>query len=344
MTHPYRVFISYSHEDTDLAEITAEALAGMGLIPVWDKAIRPGTPFTEAIKEFIHHAHIFMPIITENASRRPWVHQETGYAMALNIPILPIAVDSVPGEMAAQLQAVVVRENFADFAERIQAVDLELVVSQLPGTSFHNIEVTSYTENRTEMLARCAQRVMELGAFGRVRQRAALSSFSIPDKIPSDPIWAKRDGDFAHSSFYHNLLRNERRSLEQHVLRAGCDLIIDPEFSLERNGPLATRTRLEILCKFLESMRDDQIRVVMTPQAREANLTIVGDWFSAESMSPKPGEGHRQTVFTWHAPSVLQTLRRFDDEFEDLLGESGVKPDQTRQAALQRIREVISHQ
>ena len=165
MPYPFRVFISYSHEDNALAQSAAEALVQMGHTPVWDKAIRPGAPFTEAIKEFIHHAHIFMPIITENASRRPWVHQETGYAMALNIPILPIAVDSVPGEMAAQLQAVVVRADFADFPERMQTVDLEQVVSQSPATSFRDIEVTSYAENRTEMLARCAWRVMELGAF-----------------------------------------------------------------------------------------------------------------------------------------------------------------------------------
>ena len=97
---------------------------------------------------------------------------------------------------------------------------------------------------------------------------------------------------------------------------------------------------MEILLKFLENMPDDQIRVAMTPRAREANLTLVGDWFSAELMSPKPGEGHRQTVFTWHAPSVLQTLRRFDEEFEELCEES---PDgATRQAAIARIRAIIA--
>jgi hypothetical protein len=312
----------------------------MGLTPVWDKYIRPGAPFTEAIKGFIHHAHIFMPIITEHASRRPWVHQETGYAMALNIPILPVAVDSVPGEMTAQLLAVVVRSDFSDFAERLAGVDLEQVVSQPALTAFRDVEVTSYAENRTEMLARSAQRVMDLGAFGRVRQRAALSSFSIPDRLTGDPIWAKREGNVARSAFYHNLQRAERRTLEQHARRAGCDLIIDPDFGLERNGPSATRTRLEILLQFLENIPDDQIRVAMTPRAREANLTLVGDWFSAESMSPKPGEGHRQTVFTWHAPTVLQTLRRFEEEFEELCEES---PDgATRQAAIARIRAIIA--
>lgn len=339
MTYPFRIFISYSHEDAALAETAAEALAAMGLAPVWDKHIRPGAPFTEAIKGFIHHAHIFMPIITEHASRRPWVHQETGYAMALNIPILPIAVDSVPGEMVAQLLAVVVRADFADFAEQLAGVDLEQVVSQPAAAAFRDVEVTSYAENRTEMLARSAQRVIDLGSFGRVRQQAALSTFSIPDRSPGDPIWAKREGDVVRSAFYHNLQRAERRTLEQHARQAGCDLMIDPNFSLERNGPTATRTRLETLLRFIESMPDDQIRVVMTPRAREANLTLVGDWFSAESMSPRPGEGHRQTVFTWHAPTVLQTLRNFDEEFAELCEES--PGGSSRQAALARISEIL---
>jgi hypothetical protein len=78
----------------------------------------------------------------------------------------------------------------------------------------------------------------------------------------------------------------------------------------------------------------------MTPRAREANLTLVSDWFSAESMSPKPGEGHRHTVFTWHAPTVLQTLRRFDEEFEELCEESPDGP--TRQAALVRIGAILA--
>jgi hypothetical protein len=342
MFYPFRVFISYSHEDRALAQAAAEALVAMGLAPVWDMHIRPGAPFTEAIKGLIHHAHIFMPIITEHASHRPWVHQETGYAMALNIPILPIAVDTVPGEMAAQLQAVVVCADFSDFAERLASVDLEQVVSQPAASALRDVEVTSYAENRAEMLARCAQRVIEMGAFGRVRQRAALSTFSIPDRAPGDPIWAKREGDVQRSAFYHNLQRAERRILEQHARQAGCDLIIDPEFSLERNGPSATRTRLEILLKFIESMPDALLRVVMTPRAREANLTLIGDWFSAESMSPKPGEGHRQTVFTWHAPTVLQTLRAFDDEFAELCAES--PEGATRQAAIARIGAILARE
>ena len=196
MSHPFRIFISYSHEDGALAQVAADVLNGLGLTPVWDRHIRPGAPFTEAIKGLIHHAHIFMPIITEHASRRPWVHQETGYAMALSIPILPVAVDSVPGEMAAQLQAIVVRPDFADFADRLAKADLEWVVLGQKAPEFRNIEVTSFAEERAELLASCAQRVADFGSFGRVRPRGAL--LLLDPRSPADRSdlgRARRRGD-----------------------------------------------------------------------------------------------------------------------------------------------------
>jgi hypothetical protein len=350
--HPFRIFISYSHEDKQLALIASEALSNLGYHPLWDSHIHPGTAFSDAIKGLIHHAHIFMPLITESAAQRPWVHQETGYAMALSIPILPVSVDEVPGQMTADLLALVVKNDFADFKEKISALDLEKLVLGNLKPAFSNIEVSDWAENRTEMLVQHANRVLELKSFGRVRQRASLSSFSIPDKDPSHSIWDQREGNVPRSPFYRNLLRNERRALEAHARTAGCDLIIDPEFCLERNGVAATHTRLCILTQFLESMPDEveqapkrqapKVRVALSPQARSGNLTIIGDWFSAESVSPRPGEGHRQTVFNWHAPSVLHVLRQFDEEFSDLMRESGVQPENSRQHAIDRIRQILA--
>jgi hypothetical protein len=193
------------------------------------------------------------------------------------------------------------------------------------------------------MLVENARRVVELGSRGMVRQRAALSSFSIPDKDPGNPIWARRDGSVPRSPYYHNLQRDERRMLEQHARGQGCKLIIDPDFGLERNGQEATRARLQILLEFLESMPDDKVRVALSERAREGNLTLVGDWFSAESVSPRPGEGHRQTIFNWHSPSVLQTMRRFDDQFEELAAENSGQEPSSRLAAIRKIQTILAN-
>lgn len=336
--YPFRVFISYSFEDSELAQKASDILTELGYLPLWARDISPGKPFTEVIKGFIHYAHLFMPLITRSSAQRPWVHQETGYAMALNLPILPVAIDDVPGQMISGLKAVVARRDLSDFRDILAAIDLEELVDACQGQTFTNVEVSDWAERRAELLARNARRVIEMNAYGRVRQRASLSSFSIPDKDPSNPIFRKRDGLAPRSPYYHHLLREERRALEEHARAAGCDLIVDPDFCLERNGPEATQTRLRILLEFLRSMPDDKLRVALSPRARDGNLTLVGDWFSAESVSPRPGEGHRQTIFTWHAPTVLQCVRRFDEEFADLERETG----SSRAAAIAKVEAVLA--
>jgi len=341
--YPYRIFISYSHEDLRLAQVISETLSELGYIPQWDPHIRPGTPFSESIKNLIHHAHIFMPLITVSSSKRPWVHQETGYAMALGIPILPVAVGKVPGQMIAELQSIIVKADFTNFKEEISIQNLDQLVLGRHKQEFCNFEISDWAENRTDFLVKNAEKVIELGAYGRVRQRASLSSFSIPDKDIANPIWSQREGTILRSPYYRALLRKERCALEAHTLEEGCDLIIDPEFCLERNGKEATQCRLRILLQFLESPAGNKTRVALSPQARSGNLTIVGDWFSAESVSPRPGEGHRQTVFNWHAPSVLHTLRAFDEVFEECLNESKMPPQLSRQNAINRIKEILAN-
>ncbi len=84
---PLRVFISYSHQDAVLAEKIVKAIIANGMTPMWDKNFQFGFGFHQMIKTFISHSHVFLPIITESSNSRGWVHQEIGYAVALNIPV-----------------------------------------------------------------------------------------------------------------------------------------------------------------------------------------------------------------------------------------------------------------
>ncbi|MFW6437959.1 MAG: toll/interleukin-1 receptor domain-containing protein [Armatimonadota bacterium] len=54
-SHPFRIFISYSHEDIDKAERVHQIIEEMGLEPLWDDHIRPGMPFTDQVKGMIAH-------------------------------------------------------------------------------------------------------------------------------------------------------------------------------------------------------------------------------------------------------------------------------------------------
>ncbi len=339
--HAFRVFVSYSHRDLEMAEQVVKILNEMGLTPVWDKNIRPGMPFTDEIRSLIGYSHVFMPLITEGSKEFPWIHQETGYAMAMNIPVLPVAIGNpLPSEMIAQLQGISVQPDLTDLDHQLRQINFEQMMRSPSAKASAIVEVADWPETRTELMARFANRVAELGGYSEVRQQAQLSSFCIPDKSEDDPIWDLRSGTCAGSHYYYSLLREERRALEAHARAEGCFLIIDPTVDLGKTD--TTRVRLSILLEFLCSMPDDKVQVVTTARVREGNLTIVGDWFVAESLVRLRSKGYRQTVFSWHAPTVLGWVRKFDQEFEELYRQSDLQPGASRTAAIAQIERIIA--
>jgi hypothetical protein len=300
-------------------KIVAVLEEDFGLNPVWDRHIHPGMPFTDAIREMIASAHLFIPLLTGNSKERPWVHQETGYAMALNVPILPIATAGcLPEELAAQLQAIEITDA-ENLRQQLQEVDFERII--FPSrTRLQNISQEAFwPEERTELLARYADLAVELarGEYSFLRQSGALSSFCIPDRDLDDSIWKERDGNQLRSDYYHSLQREERLALERHARASGCKLIIFPSIEFTKLGPCVKRTRLSTLIEFLEKMPDDKVEVAISDFDTKGNLTIIGDWFLAESMLPGPG-GYRQTIFKWHAPTVFEQIRQFDQQFAAL--------------------------
>ncbi|MBN1418048.1 MAG: hypothetical protein JXP34_04690 [Planctomycetes bacterium] len=84
----------------------------------------------------------------------------------------------------------------------------------------------------------------------------------------------------------------------------------------------------------------DRVEICIRPRPREGSLTIIGDWFVAESRVPRPG-GYRQTIFSWHAPTVLRAVRRFDEQFDALYARRESPGRSSRDAAVARIQQEI---
>jgi hypothetical protein len=111
----------------------------------------------------------------------------------------------------------------------------------------------------------------------------------------------------------------------------------------EAYGPEARMVRLTTLIEFLESMPDDLAQVVINKRMpQEESITIVGDWFAAESVAATIGEGYRQTIFTRHAPSMQGKIDLFDREFEQLLKKSKWTAASSRVAAIKSLKKLIS--
>ncbi|MFW6161441.1 MAG: toll/interleukin-1 receptor domain-containing protein [Planctomycetota bacterium] len=339
--HPYRVFVSYSREDRTLAESLVDRLGRFGLNPVWDCEIRPAERFSEAIKQGIAHAHVFMPILTREGARRPWVHQETGYAIGLEVPVLPLAVGGVPGGMIRELQALRVGRDLRGLSREPILRAIEGALKRRREETEATFRLAALPEMRAELLADYTCEALDAEAFGPLRQSGAFTSFCLPDAPPDDPIWRRRDGKVDRSEFLHGRLHDERQALEQYVRAHGADLEIYPKLRLGKNGPAAKKVRLTTLLEFLEDSTICPVRVLVRERSTRRNLTLVGDWFSAESVTPRPGKGYHHTVFTWHARTVLEALRTFDRHFERRLERAGLDGPASRAAAVEAVRQEI---
>jgi hypothetical protein len=341
----YRVFISYSHQDAELVDRISSILEENGLLPMLDRSFSSGHGFTNQIRNFISHAHVFMPVITKESSSRGWVHQEIGYAMALNIPVLPISNGQMPGQMIQELQAV--RWEDGKYWRKINKPKLDMKVfdslvrrAQLESQAL--FECAQYQEERTAMMVAYAKKVLELDAHGHVRQKGALSSFHIPDKPITHPDWDARYGSLKPGDYRCRLQRDERLALEEHARQDGCSLIIKPSLTYSKYGESSRRARLTELLAFLESMPDHLVRVAVSERMpTSSNITMVGNWFLAESVSAAIGGGYQQTIFTRHAPSIQAKLELFDREIGELLKTQPGGAANSRKFVLKSIVSII---
>lgn len=318
--YSYRVFLSYSSTERNLAMHVANIFQEFGLLVSWDHSLQPGRPFPEEIKTQIARSHLFVPLLTQDSIVRPWVHQETGFAMGVGVPILPVVVgDLVPVALIQQLQAL----RVGDVAELRKALTEEIIkgrVEEAAEAKPANFECIDLPERRAQAIARHA-RDAQRGGGGRIRQRGSMTSFALPDVPPYYPIWRERDGAVQRSRFLHEQLYNERVVLGQLAARHGCDLVINPAVRLEKYGPKARAIRLETLRNFLNDNSYSDVQVMVRQHGNFGNLLIVGDFFYAESITPEDGSGYKQTLLTWHAPTVLAKIREFDFQFTNFAGD-----------------------
>ncbi|MBC7248050.1 MAG: toll/interleukin-1 receptor domain-containing protein [Actinobacteria bacterium] len=335
----YRVFISYSHEDGDLVEKIVSVLEDAGLRPMWDRDFAFGRGFPEQIRMRIAHAHVFLPLITESSNRRGWVHQEIGYAMALHVPVLPVARGALPGEMLRELHAMMLSEDPAEMRTQLTADVFENLVNACQEEGFALYECAELPEERTAFMVRYANSVSDMGEYGMVRQKGAYSSFNIPNRVLSDPVWDIRYEPRGSGDYHKTLQRRERLALEKHAQEAGCRLIVNPGV-YTGYSERARIARLETLLDFLRSLPEEKVQVAINERMDEdENVTLVGDWFAAISVSMA---GNRQTIFTRHAPSMQGRIEYFDQEFEELLQERGWKASSSRNAAVAEIEAYVA--
>jgi len=335
----YRVFVSYSRDDRPVVQHIVNILRANGFEVMWDEDFAFGQGFPQQIRNFIAHSHVFLPVLTKLANERKWVHQEIGYAMALNVPVLPVAIGSLPGEMIEQIHAVSVRpEDVDELSSKLTPDTVRSLVDANASQNSALYECADYPQTRANMITQHCEAVVALRRFGLVRQKGGLTTFHLPTELIQHRKWKDRYDPPSNYIPEHCIAqRSERLAITKHAIAAGCKLIIIPPSQVYLNfGATARLSRLRCIQEFLSAMSDEQCQVALRPGAdANDNLLIVGNWFAAESVSMR--REYRQTIFTRHAPTVAAKVTAFDTEFDELLDDAKTKAIESRRRAVDLI-------
>jgi hypothetical protein len=200
-------------------------------------------------------------------------------------------------------------------------------------------------EERALLMAEYAEDVIEMGSFALLRQKGGLSSFQIPNEVVSDPIWEERYDTVLKNEYHCECQLKERQALEKHAFEAGCKLIINPALITDSiYSNIAVNARVGTFLQFLESMPDDKIDVVIDNHLTfSESVTILGDWFSAESYFRPETQGFKQTMFTRHAPGIKRKIEVFDSEFNSLMRRNKLVPGETRGKTIEMLKSILAN-
>jgi hypothetical protein len=343
MENRIRVFISYSRQDKELVTRLDNYLEKeCGINVIWDENLAAGTGFHEQIRDSIASSHIFMPLITKESSQRGWVHQEIGYALALNIPVLPVTTENLdPGGMLQIIHAVKIDEKEENLSMFFNKKTFEILQKN---TSAAPIFLCAHLpEERTRMITEYSDKISNIGEFGTVRQKGGLSSFHIPDDCIQKPIWNERYFPEIKSEYHKRLQRNERLALEKHAAAAGYKLIISPEYVIHGRDKNAIISRFKTLITFLEKfISEPAVVAIQNVESSRESLTIVGDWFLAESVSFRKSDGFTNTFFTRDTFEIGRRTEDFECELQDLLEQAQWTPENSREKAIEALHREVN--
>lgn len=333
-----RVFISYSHQDFKLVERLVSILEQEGIMVLWTQKLAGGTGYTEKLKIFIEHAHIFMPVITKSSSARGWVHQEIGYAIALHVPVFPVTIGKlIPVGMLEFIHAIHLSDDDQILKEQIGYNTLSALLKEEVLPAFY--QRAAKVEDRAALMKSYADKVNSLKKYGVVRQKGGLSSFHIPNKRIEHQDWIERYIPHSRGLNHKELQLGERKALQQHADKEGCKLIIKPQYAIEGKSFVAARTRIKAMIDFLDTMPDDKVVIaIQTQKTSIESLTMVGDWFLAESVSFKDGDGFTNTFFTRNASEIATRILLFDEELDELLKQLGWAAENSRVKTIERLK------
>ncbi len=98
---PYKVFISSTHRDIDVARDLARRIeeAGVRVFPVEETSVPEESSAAASVTRSLREADEVIVILTDNSIHNPWVLFETGAAFGLHKRVTPLVVNVQDSEI-----------------------------------------------------------------------------------------------------------------------------------------------------------------------------------------------------------------------------------------------------
>lgn len=314
----YRFFLSYRREEQRFAQQVSKFLQSAGHEAITDINLPTGKDFWQEIQKSIQRVHFFIPVLTPITWESVSVQQEIGYALASNVPVLPIVIGKVPKRlgMITQVQAVVIspKNRCKELKSKLGNKNLEILLRQAQERLTAVFRCDGDDRVKANLIAESANELLANSQSGKIMQRSTLTSFSLPMRM-HDQYW---QGIKDRNDFFWFVL-DERKALQEFADREGCDLIIDPCYAQPGYRVDIQCAKLYTLRKFLRrNVDNDKFRVIVDRFERSESEIIIGNHWMAHSAAVATMETERETISTWHAPTIWRCYKGFQDEFQTI--------------------------
>ncbi len=321
----YRFFISYQHEDVKTAKSIENTLKSQGHYPYRDESdLMPGAGITPSITKAISRSHFLLLLVTkEELWTHAWVQQEIGFAVASSVKVIPVIIGNNKDSRLQGMidgNAAIIADNIENITISLSSVNWKTILrnSEVVGRAVFNY-VNDAIE-RPKLIAKVAEE-LENDNAGKIvlRLRSGLSSFSLPTS-EADANWA----GINISKYRHWFYPHERKNI-QHI-SGECPLIIDPNYPENFNDDYDLQVqiaKLKTLREFLANS-DERVRVVRKKYFPGEGVILLGNHWCIQSAAVGPTNSVRSALYTWHAPTIDEYCKLFDDEFSALENEQRV--------------------
>jgi len=155
------VFISYSHENKNLASNVKAGLEKFGFEAfLAHEDIEPSSEFQEEILKQLVTCDVFIPILTNEFLKSNWTDQETGIAFTRGKVILPLSLGLTPYGFIARFQALKIDET--KISETCEAV-VKAIQSRAPDLKekIQNSLIENFAESPSFLDAASRSRALE---------------------------------------------------------------------------------------------------------------------------------------------------------------------------------------